>query len=149
MEEQSTIKQLGSELEIKINGYPVSIGQIERNGKGVYINLGAWIKFEENGVDTNEVQLRKFKSGLYKWSQTCQIELFPNIILNRSIRDCEIGMHCFNTYVFMNYEITLFFTENVSLKDITLLKHIELYADLIYSYIEDGSFVNIKQSRKS
>lgn len=141
--------KIGSKQQIKIDGYPVEIGQIIKNTNCFYVNIGGWIQFEDDGVNLKESQLRRFKSLLYKWAQECYMGIFSGLIINKTIRDCEVAENCFDSCGYISIDFTFWLDEDINIRNKAFQKKIQLFVSLIIAYLEDNEHIMIKPTRKS
>jgi len=139
----------------KIDGYRYEIGQIKKNGKSCFINLGFWL-IPNNSEITHRTLFNsinsKIKQLMYEASQNglkSIINANMPYFVDVQIVDETTLKKLMNIKTFCSIEVTLFFKDNQNWlnNDLFLIDVPKLCADM-YDIVSQNQYITIYTSRK-
>lgn len=140
----------GNYIKKKIDGFPVEIGQVIKNGNSLYNNFGCWIQLNPNYIDINENNciIKRFEGNLRRFINNISEELFEDIISNKTIKEIEIGTKVSEGLVYMKIETNMFFNKDINIIDIEFERTLHCFNSLIIDYLNETQEFIIKTTGK-
>jgi len=129
------VPKLGTSTTARYDDYKWEMGQVQKGGKSVYINLCAYTFHDDDKkLSTHFSRLNERLSHLVRESSS---QLFKTLnqkmpfILTHDCREIKTS----GNWTFFNIEVTLFFSEGINIKDIQM--ELELLCYVITDYLNE------------
>ena len=117
--ENMKVPKLGTQTQVRLNDYKFEIGQIQKGGKSIYMNLCAYV------THNDDISLSKHFSRLNErlshWLDKSSLELFKTRLNKKMpfiLTHDNSELKTKDVWSFCNIEMTLFFVDGVMIDDV-------------------------------
>lgn len=117
--ENMKVPKVGTQSQVRLNDYKFEIGQMQKGGKSIYMNLCAYV------YHNDDIKLSKHFSRLNErlshWVNKSSLELFKTRLNKKMpfiLTHDHSELKTKDIWTFFNVEITLFFVDGVMIDDV-------------------------------